>query len=133
RISLAIQVATVGGGALPTLVFDEVDAGIGGGVAEIVGHKLRALAEAGHQVLCVTHLAQVAAQAHRHLSVSKATEGAVTRVAIEGLDEGGRVDELARMLGGVEITAQTRAHAREMLERARGDGAPAAARARGGE
>ncbi|GAP67056.1 DNA replication and repair protein RecN [Mizugakiibacter sediminis] len=117
RISLAIEVATLGLDAIATMVFDEVDAGIGGAVAEVVGQKLRALG-GERQVLCVTHLPQVAAQGHAHLSVSKHSEGGATRTRIAALDAAGRRDELARMLGGVEITRETRAHARQMLERA---------------
>ncbi|MHA6203289.1 DNA repair protein RecN [Dyella soli] len=117
RISLAIEVATLGKDTVGTMVFDEVDTGIGGAVAEVVGQKLRALG-GERQVLCVTHLPQVAAQGHAHLRVSKASDGASTRTQIEALDAAGRRDELARMLGGVEITRETRAHARQMLERA---------------
>jgi DNA repair protein RecN (Recombination protein N) len=97
-------------------VFDEVDAGIGGAVAEIVGRELRELGERA-QVLCVTHLPQVAAQAHRHVRVSKLTDGRTTRTSVTTLTEEARVEELARMLGGVEITARARAHALEMLRR----------------
>ncbi|WP_243043042.1 DNA repair protein RecN [Dyella sedimenti] len=117
RISLAIEVATLGKDTIGTMVFDEVDTGIGGAVAEVVGQKLRALG-GQRQVLCVTHLPQVAAQGHAHLRVSKASDGGSTRTHIEKLDANGRRDELARMLGGVEITRETRAHAKQMLERA---------------
>jgi DNA repair protein RecN (Recombination protein N) len=117
RISLAIEVATLGKDTVGTMVFDEVDTGIGGAVAEVVGQKLRALG-GQRQVLCVTHLPQVAAQGHAHLRVSKASDGESTRTQIEKLDAAGRRDELARMLGGVEITRETRAHAKQMLERA---------------
>ncbi|QKT02599.1 DNA repair protein RecN [Ectothiorhodospiraceae bacterium 2226] len=117
RISLAIQVVAAHSARIPTLVFDEVDVGIGGGVAEIVGRQLRGLGS-GRQVLCVTHLPQVAALAHHHLQVRKQTAEGLTLTAIEALDEDARVEEIARMLGGVAITAQTRAHAREMIERA---------------
>jgi DNA repair protein RecN (Recombination protein N) len=117
RISLAIEVATLGKDSIGTMVFDEVDTGIGGAVAEVVGQKLRALG-AERQVLCVTHLPQVAAQGHAHLRVSKHSEGDTTRTQIDKLDGPGRRDELARMLGGVEISRETRAHARQMLERA---------------
>ncbi|HEV2540385.1 MAG TPA: DNA repair protein RecN [Frateuria sp.] len=117
RISLAIEVATLGKDSIGTMVFDEVDTGIGGAVAEVVGQKLRALG-AERQVLCVTHLPQVAAQGHAHLRVSKHSEGDTTRTQIDKLDDPGRRDELARMLGGVEISRETRAHARQMLERA---------------
>jgi DNA repair protein RecN (Recombination protein N) len=121
RISLAIQVAAAGSSASLCMVFDEVDAGIGGAVAEIVGRQLRALGE-HNQVLCVTHLAQVASQAHRQFRVSKLTDGKITRTALKSLGEAERVDEIARMLGGVDISEQARAHARDMLAR----GAPVA-------
>ncbi len=114
RISLAIQVATAECGQVPTLVFDEVDVGIGGAVAEIVGRLLRQLGEK-RQVLCVTHLPQVAAQAHHQLRVRKETIEGQTFTRIEALDERARIDEIARMLGGTEITARTRDHAIEML------------------
>jgi DNA repair protein RecN (Recombination protein N) len=117
RISLAIEVATLGKDSIGTMVFDEVDTGIGGAVAEVVGQKLRALGTR-RQVLCVTHLPQVAAQGHAHLRVSKHSEDDATRTRIDALDAAGRRDELARMLGGVEITRETRAHAKKMLEQA---------------
>jgi len=117
RISLAIEVAAMGLDAVPTMVFDEVDTGIGGAVAEVVGQALRALG-AERQVLCVTHLPQVAAQGHQHLRVSKADAGDGTQSRIEALDAQARVDELARMLGGVDITKATLAHARQMLDHA---------------
>jgi DNA repair protein RecN (Recombination protein N) len=120
RISLAIEVATLGKDSVGTMVFDEVDTGIGGAVAEVVGQKLRALG-ATRQVLCVTHLPQVAAQGHAHLRVSKHSDEASTHTRIETLDAAGRRAELARMLGGVEITQATRAHAKQMLERAQAD------------
>jgi DNA repair protein RecN (Recombination protein N) len=115
RISLSIQVISAGSETIPTLIFDEVDSGIGGGVAEIVGQQLRGLAS-NRQVLCVTHLPQVAAQAHRQLQVSKLTCENTTRTSIRKLDNDERIDELARMLGGMKITRQTREHAKEMLE-----------------
>ncbi|MGC1549448.1 MAG: DNA repair protein RecN [Rhodanobacter sp.] len=117
RISLAIEVATLGKDTVGSMVFDEVDTGIGGAVAEVVGQKLRALG-VQRQVLCVTHLPQVAAQGHAHLRVAKHSDGDTTRTRIEKLDNTGRRDELARMLGGVEITRETRAHAKKMLEQA---------------
>lgn len=117
RISLAIEVATLGKDTIGCMVFDEVDTGIGGAVAEVVGQKLRALGSRC-QVLCVTHLPQVAAQGHAHLRVSKHSDGASTQTRIETLNTEGRRDELARMLGGVEITRETRAHAKKMLEQA---------------
>ena len=117
RISLAVQVAAAHRNATTCMIFDEVDAGIGGGVAEIVGRKLRELAGRG-QVLCVTHLAQVASQAHHQLRVSKLTDGRVSRTTVTVLGADERIEELARMLGGVEITLKAREHAREMLRTA---------------
>ena len=116
RISLALQVVTARTGRIPTLIFDEVDVGIGGGVAEIVGAQLRALA-GNRQVLCITHLAQVAAQGHRHLQVTKETAANTTVTHIGPLAAAERVHEIARMLGGVEITRQTLDLATEMLNR----------------
>jgi DNA repair protein RecN (Recombination protein N) len=117
RISLAIQVITARAARIPTLIFDEVDSGIGGGVAEVVGRQLRTLGER-RQVLCVTHLPQVAAQAHQQLKVEKQTGGGNTHTQVLLLAAEERVTEIARMLGGLELTAQTVAHAREMVERA---------------
>lgn len=114
RISLAIQVATSQTARVPTLIFDEVDTGIGGRVAEIVGQLLRRLGR-NYQVLCVTHLPQVAAMADHQWQVSKAVEAGVTRSRIEVLDEARRTEEIARMLGGVTITDTIRKHAAEML------------------
>jgi len=114
RISLAIRVVTASQGETPTMIFDEVDVGIGGGVAEIVGQLLKRLGET-RQVLVITHLPQVAAQGAHHLRVSKATQGGQTVSRIEVLDAKTRVEEVARMLGGVEITETTRKHAGEML------------------
>jgi len=114
RISLALQVAARGIEGLSTLVFDEVDSGVGGGVAEIVGTQLRELSD-GRQVLCVTHLPQVASQADQHLRVVKVSDGETTRTAVKPLTRDERIEEIARMLGGVEITGATREHAREML------------------
>lgn len=113
RISLAIQVVVAQTSTTPTLVFDEVDVGIGGGTAEVVGRLLRSLGESG-QIICVTHLPQVAAQSHQHLFVSKFTEADATFSKIEALNDQGRISEVARMLGGVDMTEQTLAHAREM-------------------
>ena len=115
RIGLAIEVAALGKDDVATMVFDEVDAGIGGAVAEVVGRKLKALGRE-RQVLCVTHLAQVAAQAHHHVAVAKQRGTEDTRTAIAMLDDKRRLEEIARMLGGVEITTATREHARQMLE-----------------
>ncbi|MGB5261589.1 MAG: DNA repair protein RecN [Gammaproteobacteria bacterium] len=117
RISLSIQVISAGEDTIPTLIFDEVDSGIGGGVAEIVGRKLRALASE-RQVLCVTHLPQVAALAHHQLQVTKSSASDTTTTCVQKLDREQRVNELARMLGGVKITRQTRDHAREMMQQA---------------
>lgn len=117
RISLAVQVAAAHRQAETCMIFDEVDAGIGGGVAEIVGRKLRELGDRG-QVLCVTHLAQVASQAHQQLRVSKLTDGRASRTTVTSLGQDERIEELARMLGGVEITRKAREHAREMLRSA---------------
>jgi DNA repair protein RecN (Recombination protein N) len=114
RISLAIQVATSQVASVPTLIFDEVDSGIGGRVAEIVGHLLKKLGNS-YQVLCVTHLPQVAAAADQQWQVSKAVENGVTLSRIAVLDGERRIEEIARMLGGVKITETTRKHAAEML------------------
>lgn len=117
RISLGIQVVTAAAGRVPTLIFDEVDSGIGGAVAEKVGQKLRALGRT-RQAMCITHLAQVAAQAHHHLQVVKKKNRNDVEVTVAPLSGGPRVQELARMLGGVEITDRSIAHAADMLERA---------------
>lgn len=114
RISLAIQVVASSDKTTPTMIFDEVDSGIGGGIAEIVGQKLRHLSHK-RQILCVTHLPQVASQAHHHLFVSKNNQSDITSSSVRVLNEGERVEEVARMLGGVNITANTLAHAQEML------------------
>ena len=132
RISLAIQVVTAEFSHIPTLIFDEVDVGIGGGIAEMVGSKLRLLGSNSYessysgeastanalqqkaQILCVTHQAQVASQAHQHLNVYKISDAEKTSTKISLLDEEQRVEELSRMMGGVKITEQTRSHAREM-------------------
>ncbi|MCB1696697.1 MAG: DNA repair protein RecN, partial [Halioglobus sp.] len=115
RISLAIQVVTASSSTVPSMVFDEVDVGIGGAVAEVVGRLLRTLAGQA-QVLCVTHLPQVAAQGQHHLRVSKHIDGKSVQTSMAQLQPEEKVEEIARMLGGVKITAQTLAHAREMLE-----------------
>ncbi|MBS0308795.1 MAG: DNA repair protein RecN [Proteobacteria bacterium] len=114
RISLAISVIASSATATPTLIFDEVDSGIGGGVAEVVGRLLRRLGD-DRQVLCVTHLPQVASQANQHFQVSKQSIAGKTISSIDPLDSKERVEEIARMLGGLEITATTRKHARELL------------------
>ena len=118
RMSLSIQVIASDGSAIPTMVFDEVDSGVGGGVAEMVGRRLQELG-ANRQVLCVTHLPQVASLADQHFRISKVTDGKSTRTRVHGLGKDERIEELARMLGGVEITRKTLDHAAEMLAGAR--------------
>ncbi|MFP5412708.1 MAG: DNA repair protein RecN, partial [Gammaproteobacteria bacterium] len=117
RIGLAISVLAAQANPVPTLIFDEADAGVGGAVADAIGALMRRLG-GDRQVLCVTHLPQVAAKAHRHYRVSKEAANGITVSRIEALDRPGRVEEIARMLGGAEITATTRKHAREMLAQA---------------
>jgi DNA repair protein RecN (Recombination protein N) len=117
RVSLAVQVAGSSRAGAATMIFDEVDAGIGGAIAEIVGQKLRQLG-GGRQVLCVTHLAQVAAQGHAHAAIRKEIARGQTFTRVEALDPRQRVEELARMQGGVEITPAALKHAQELLKRA---------------
>ncbi|MCK5334611.1 MAG: DNA repair protein RecN, partial [Gammaproteobacteria bacterium] len=117
RISLAIQMITAHQGHIPTLIFDEVDSGVGGATAEIVGQHLRSIGN-NCQVLCVTHLPQVAAQAHHHLQVNKTTTQSTTETSILLLDEIQKQSEIARMLGGIDITQQTLDHAQEMIDKA---------------
>lgn len=114
RISLAIQVITAHNGQIPTLIFDEVDVGIGGGTAEIVGTLLRTLSKT-KQILCVTHLPQVAARGKHHILIKKQNAKKGVKTIVTTLDQQGRIHEVARMLGGIELTDQTLAHAREML------------------
>jgi DNA repair protein RecN (Recombination protein N) len=123
RLSLAIQVLMSGEASVPTLVFDEVDSGIGGGVAEIVGKLLQSLGR-HHQVLSVTHLAQVAVHARQQLRVAKQPGARGTFATVEALEGEERVAEVARMLGGLTITEATRRHAKEMLQNARAAGTP---------
>jgi DNA repair protein RecN (Recombination protein N) len=118
RLSLAVQVACSAKDAR-CMVFDEVDSGVGGAVAEIVGRELKALGFSG-QAICVTHLPQVASQGHHHLRVAKLTDGKTTRTTISELTMDERAEELARMLGGMEVTGKAREHAREMLQMAGG-------------
>jgi DNA repair protein RecN (Recombination protein N) len=118
---LAVTAVLARADETPTLVFDEVDAGIGGRVADVVGQRLRQTA-AGRQVLCVTHLAPIAAHAARHLAVEKRVVRGSTRTSVRVLDEAGRVEELARMLGGERVTDTSRRHARELLRSARSPG-----------
>ena len=115
RISLALHVTTASQGSVPCMIFDEVDVGIGGGVAEVVGQLLKQLG-AERQVLVITHLPQVAAQATHHLQVSKTQSNGATLSHIQMLDSKDRVEEIARMLGGIQITDTTREHAKEMLK-----------------
>jgi DNA repair protein RecN (Recombination protein N) len=114
RVVLALKAILAGNDAVETMVFDEVDAGIGGGAAEVVGRKLSALS-AVHQVLCITHLPQIAKFGNAHFRISKKVQGGRTKTVIDRLDEQNRVQEVARMLGGEKITPKTLAHAREML------------------
>ncbi|WP_397449903.1 DNA repair protein RecN [Pseudomonas sp. NA-150] len=114
RISLAIQVITAQTSRVPTLVFDEVDVGIGGPTAEIVGQLLRRLGERG-QVMTVTHLPQVAAQGHQHLFVHKVRDSEATRTAVSKLSKTERIEEVARMLGGIDLTKESLAHAKKMV------------------
>jgi len=114
RMSLAIQVIASDGSPIPTMVFDEVDSGVGGSVAEMVGRRLQELG-IKRQVLCVTHLPQVASLADQHFRISKVTDGKATRTGVSALGKEERIEELARMLGGVEITQKTLDHAAEML------------------
>ena len=118
RTMLAIKTILATADRVPTLVFDEVDAGIGGRVADVVGQKLRKTAGA-HQVLCVTHLAPIAAHAAHHLIVEKRVSRGATRTSITVLDDPGRIEEIARMLGGERVTEASRRHARELLKTAR--------------
>ncbi len=122
RISLAIQMIIATNSKIPSLIFDEVDSGVGGGIAEIVGQHLRLLGQikkdAANQVICITHLPQVASQAHHHLRVEKQTVNKQTSSQVITLDEDQRRQEIARMLSGVEVTEQSLAHATEMIERA---------------
>ncbi len=117
RISLAIQMIAAAQTRIPTLIFDEVDSGVGGGIAEIVGQHLRILGNS-NQAICITHLPQVASQAHNHMLVHKQSNNEQTRTSVETLDRQQRIDEIARMLSGVDITQQSLAHAKEMITRA---------------
>ena len=113
RISLALQVAVADKATAPTMIFDEVDVGVGGAVADVVGRLLRTLAD-NVQVLCVTHLPQVAAKGNQHIQVSKAGDHSVT-TSLQYLSNEERVEELSRMLGGAVVTDATRENARELL------------------
>ena len=116
RVMLAMKTVLAEQDRVPVLVFDEVDAGIGGAVSEVVGKRLRDLSRHGHQVFCITHLAPIAAQAQRHFSVAKAAKSGRTVTQVEQLDKAGRVEEVARMLGGEKITPTIRSTAAEMLK-----------------
>jgi DNA repair protein RecN (Recombination protein N) len=115
RMSLAIQVIASDGSSIPTMVFDEVDSGVGGGIAEMVGLRLKQLGQT-RQVFCVTHLPQVASLGSNHFRIMKLSDGKATRTGIADLGNDERIEEIARMLGGVEITQKTRDHAEEMLK-----------------
>ena len=117
RISLAIQIITSSQSTIHTLIFDEVDSGVGGGIAEIVGQHLRELG-ATNQVMCITHLPQVASQAHHHMKVHKSSAKQNTNTFVNSLNKVQRVEEIARMLSGVDVTKQSLANAEEMIERA---------------
>ena len=116
RMSLAIQVIASDGSNIPTMIFDEVDSGVGGAVAEMIGIRLQELGKT-RQVLCVTHLPQVASQASSHIRINKMTDGNSTKIHITELKEDSRIEEVARMLGGIEMTEKTREHASEMLSK----------------
>lgn len=115
RISLAIHTATASQYTIPTMIFDEVDVGIGGGTAEIVGKLLRRLGNS-HQIFCITHAPQVAAQGHQHLRVEKISEKNSTSTTVSALTLKEKISEIARMLGGVEVTKKTMEHAKEMVD-----------------
>jgi DNA repair protein RecN (Recombination protein N) len=115
RISLALHVTTASQNSVPCMIFDEVDVGIGGGVAEVVGQLLKQLGSE-RQVLVITHLPQVASQAAQHLQVSKTQANGATLSQIQVLNQQQRIEEIARMLGGIQITETTRNHAKEMLK-----------------
>ena len=117
RISLAIQMITATQCRIPTMIFDEVDSGVGGGIAEIVGKQLRVLGNT-NQVVCITHLPQVASQAHQHLRVQKKSQQENTQTNVYPLNNNERIEEIARMLSGVDITEQSLAHAEDMITRA---------------
>ena len=126
RVSLAIQVAVTTSDASSSSIYDEVDVGIGGRIAEIVGNKLKALATE-KQVLCITHLPQVAVQGSCHIQITKKV-GQETEIGVANLDSNQRLEEISRMLGGIEITRETRAHAAAMLKRAKAHAAEVAKR-----
>jgi DNA repair protein RecN (Recombination protein N) len=114
RIVLAMKKVLAGSGSVGTIIFDEVDSGIGGAIAEIVGEKLRDVSE-HYQVICITHLPQIACFANRHFLVAKEETAEHTKTTIHSLSKAERLDEIARMLAGVELTEKAREHAREML------------------
>jgi len=114
RMSLAIQVITSNGTNIPAMIFDEVDSGIGGAIAEVVGNKLKDLGQ-NKQVLCVTHLAQVASKGKSHLRINKLTDNKKTKIYATQLNPDERIEEIARMIGGIELTEKTREYAKEML------------------
>jgi DNA repair protein RecN (Recombination protein N) len=119
RIMLAVKKVLAKTGSVGTLIFDEVDSGVGGAVAEDVGKKLKDVAQ-HHQILCITHLPQIACFGDKHYRVAKTVSDERTITSVDFLSEEERLEEIARMLGGSELTKKTRAHAREMLELSRG-------------
>src|SRR5439155_17239465 len=129
RVMLALKTILARLDNVPTLVFDEVDAGIGGRVGQQVGDMLRKVA-ATHQVFAITHLPQIAARAHRHILVTKGAPAGVTTADVTALSDGDRVPEIARMLGGDPESATSRAHAAELLSEAGSTGAPRSGRGR---
>ena len=116
RMSLAIQVIASNGSNIPTMIFDEVDSGIGGAIAEMVGIRLSDLSN-HRQILCVTHLAQVASKGNSHIRINKLSDHNTTKIHATKLEEDSRIEEIARMLGGIELTDKTRDHAVEMLSK----------------
>ncbi|MBO6734705.1 MAG: DNA repair protein RecN, partial [Roseitalea sp.] len=116
RFLLALKVVLAEASPVPTLVFDEEDAGVGGAVASAIGERLARLAGAGKQLLAVTHSPQVAAKGAAHFIIAKSSQGTVTRTSVRALDDAGRREEIARMLSGTEVTDEARAQAERLLE-----------------
>lgn len=116
RFILALKVALAEEGGADTIIFDEIDRGVGGAVASAIGERLARLATAGRQLLAVTHSPQVAAKGATHFFIAKSSEGTVTRTGVRALDAAGRREEIARMLSGAEVTAEARAQAERLLE-----------------
>jgi DNA repair protein RecN (Recombination protein N) len=118
RVMLGLKTTLAAHDTIPTLIFDEIDAGVGGAAAEAIGRRLRALA-AYHQVLCVTHLPQVASQAHAHILVEKQARNRRTQTSVRVLDAGSRAEEIAKMLGGQTVTPTMRRAATELLKQSK--------------